>query len=123
MADIETFSQSDIREILGFSSRDTPSLNLLQVECHNCAVDNGWWDEPREIGTQIALMHSELSEALEAAREGNFEGKDGVVEELADTIIRILDTCGQYSWDLEATLLRKMAYNRGREYRHGNKEF
>jgi len=123
MADISEIKHSDIDEILGFSPADNPSLNLLQQECHQCAVDNGWWDEGRELGTQIALMHSELSEALEAAREGNFEDKDGVVEELADTVIRILDTCGNYGWDLSETMIRKMAYNRGRDYRHGNKEF
>jgi len=37
---------------------------------YDCAAKHGWWDKPREDGTVIALMHSELSEALEGLRHG-----------------------------------------------------
>jgi NTP pyrophosphatase (non-canonical NTP hydrolase) len=115
--------EKEVADTLGEDIALHPTISMLQDECHGCAVEKGWWDEPRELGTQIALMHSELSEALEAAREGKLEGKDGVAEEFADTIIRIMDTCGHYDINLEEELLKKMMYNRGRDYRHGDKEF
>ena len=40
-------------------------LSELQREAHAIAKDNGWWDEPRTFGDLIALVHSELSEALD----------------------------------------------------------
>ncbi len=44
-------------------------LKALQKEAHPIAKDHGWWDEERSFGDLIALVHSELSEALEAYRE------------------------------------------------------
>jgi NTP pyrophosphatase (non-canonical NTP hydrolase) len=46
-------------------------LNKLRDEIHQNAVEHGWWDEPRTFGEIIALCHSELSEALEAYRNGD----------------------------------------------------
>ena len=40
-------------------------LKEFQKEVHQTAIDHGWWETDRNIGEQIALMHSELSEALE----------------------------------------------------------
>ena len=40
----------------------------MQKEVYKIAKEKGWWENPREEGTLIALMHSELSEALEALR-------------------------------------------------------
>jgi len=88
-------------------------------ECHRTAKEKGWWDNERNGAELIALMHSELSEALEAMR--NHGTKEEVAEELADCCIRIFDYCGARNIDLEQTLIKKMAYNNTRPYRHGKK--
>ena len=102
------------------------------------------------FATQIANFHGEISEAWEEWRKGRgytevyykhvddgnecddhsfheVEGNEtelkpeGIPIELADEIIRILDTCANYGIDIEAAIKEKMAYNRSRPYRHGNK--
>lgn len=85
--------------------------------CYATAKEKGWWDRPRCDGELIALMHSELSEALEAMR--NNLGKDAIAEELADCCIRIFDYCGKNNIDLEDALLKKAEKNKSRPYRHG----
>lgn len=43
----------------------------MQAEVHHIACQHGWWEAERNPGETIALMHSELSEALEGLRAGN----------------------------------------------------
>lgn len=101
-----------------------PSLQMMQKEIYQTAVEKGWWETDREMPEAIALMHSELSEALEAWRHGSawnvVDGKpEGWVTEFADCIIRILDVCEHHGADMEWALLEKMKYNWTRPYRHG----
>jgi NTP pyrophosphatase (non-canonical NTP hydrolase) len=89
----------------------------------------------RELGEELllgdptiymALMITEIAEAIEAYRKGNFTGKDGVAEELADTSIRLFDFIARFAKKLGFTpeewvkiLTDKMEYNKGRPPLHG----
>jgi hypothetical protein len=46
----------------------------LQARVHKVSQDKGWWAAERTVGDLIALMHSELTEALEEYREGRQPG-------------------------------------------------
>lgn len=95
-------------------------INKLCKEAFETAKSKGWHDEPREMGTLLALIHAEVSEALEADRK---KDHDNFVEELADVCIRIFDLCGSLNIDLENAILKKMEYNKSRTYKHGGKAY
>lgn len=110
------------------------SLAEYQKEIYEINLANGWFDGDRTVGDDIALLHSEVSEAFEAYRSDGLEdttpseGKegrppkpDGFGSELADVLVRLLDTCERTGVDIEYELDRKIAYNSTRGYRHGNK--
>ncbi len=95
-------------------------INQLCEQAFETAKSKGWHDEPRETGTLLALIHSEVSEALEADRKGDH---DNFAEELADVCIRIFDLCGLMNIDLEKIISEKMERNKSRSYKHGGKAY
>lgn len=116
-------------------------MNELAKKIHENAIRHGFYDNKRETGTLLMLCVSELSEALEADRKniradlnafdsscnvgesfnGAFERtiKDTFEDEIADTIIRLLDLCGYYNIDIDEHIRLKMKYNEMRQHMHG----
>lgn len=100
--------------------------NKLSDECFAVAKEKGFHDREQNLAEGIALMHSELSEALEAIRHGNPADKhlpdmDALSVELADAVIRIAHFAARNQLPVGEAVVKKLAYNRTREYRHGKK--
>lgn len=96
------------------------NLNEYGELCHK--ANQKWWPSDintRNKGEAIALMHSELSEALEGERKGLMDEKlphrPAAEVEFADTLIRIFDYCHAFGYDLEGAFQEKMKYNSVRE--------
>ena len=90
----------------------------LALEIHENAKAHGWWDTPRSIPELLCLVHSEVSEALEAYRNGD---KENFAEELADIIIRVCDMAVKDGIDIQNEVVTKHLKNTERPFRHGGK--
>lgn len=121
-------------------------LNEASQKIHEANKEKGFYDKPREIGTLLMLVVSELSEALEADRKSihaNFSAyqeklesepdraelkqpylfqefiKDSFEDEIADAMIRLFDLCGYLNIDIENHIKLKLQYNKNRTHKHG----
>ncbi len=117
-----------------FRNNITVGLNMLRLPTYGTFQQlsatisqfmqhQGFWDSDN-TAEKIALMHSELSEALEAHRkqihsDDKIPDFDGVTAELADTVIRILDFAGHHRLRLGEAIIEKMLVNVQRPYKHG----
>lgn len=125
-------------------------INELSKQIHQNNINKGFYEKEKNIGEMLCLIHSEVSEALEADRKGHYadnhylqemeaEGytwedsrlsfntafektiKNTFEDELADTMIRVMDLAAFKGIDLEFHIKQKMKYNSLREYKHGKK--
>lgn len=132
------------------------ALNVLSIELHMNAMNKGFWDDVHQIkdiirehteqwpegqkltfrsrldamimAEKIALEHSELSEALEAARKDpNAPDRDcpafkAIEIERADAIIRILEVSRHEGHRIGEAIIAKHKFNQGRAFKH-DKQF
>lgn len=127
-----------------------PPLNLngLAQRVHAVNVANGWYENGiPPIPEQIALIHSEASEMLEANRNNRtvrkgaasmlldvdendvFKAafkttlKDTLEQELADVIIRCLDFAAARNININDHVLAGIRFNSLRGHKHGGKAY
>lgn len=103
-------------------------LDGLAKEIRDINHANGWnvttvaeWSDEQnkyKFPAVIALIHSEASEALEAYRRGD---RANFLEEMADTLIRVLDCIGCFPESFDDVVAAKLEKNRHRGFRHGGK--
>lgn len=114
------------------------ALNDLAEDISEMSEGNGFWD-PDGVGDvgiiplKLALVHDEVSEALQVHRDLYDDSdpdpntlltdmqEDDFTEEIADVIIRSLDLCGYYGFNIGDTLLAKLDKNRSRPFKHGKR--
>lgn len=122
-------------------------LNKLSKQINNFVVEAGF--DGNDVPLRTALIHSEISEAFEAYRKDKFVNlsekekrgisalneieqfkeafeksvKDTFEDELADSVIRLLDLCAKLDIDIEYHVEQKMRYNETRGYKYGGKKF
>jgi NTP pyrophosphatase (non-canonical NTP hydrolase) len=97
-------------------------LTILTEMAHAESTKAGWWNEmdghPLAVPAKLCLVHSEISEAMEAHRKGLMDDKlphrQGIEVELADALIRIGDLAGSLGLDLGSAVVEKMLFNRMR---------
>jgi NTP pyrophosphatase (non-canonical NTP hydrolase) len=113
---------------------DYNQLNLIARDVYENACNKGFHDieelelEVQRMARHTANLHGEVSELWEAARKGELYkpcDKDAdltcMEEELADIIIRAMDTASVFGVDIGNAVKLKHEYNKTRPHKHGGK--
>ena len=111
-------------------ARIVDSLTHLQSIIYRGNVEAGWWHNittgvPHPKGdvtlvlSKLALVHSEVSEAVEGVRKGlmddHLKERPMAEVEAADAMIRLWDLAGHEGWDLAGAIVEKLYYNASRK--------
>lgn len=104
------------------------TLHDIGKEVHDTSTEKGFLrhapttiddeHDARMVLSYLALIHTEVSEAVEEAREGDVS-KMG--EELADVILRVTQLCYTMEIPLDSLVHDKLIFNKTRPYKHGGK--
>lgn len=120
------------------------AFNALADDIHATAIAKGMWDDldrARQVLNDAGLddiaddliiarcavmAHSELSELVEYQRVGGAPDKhlpqfDARVVELADAVMRLMDTARKRNWPLGEAIIAKLQYNKSRPRLHGKR--
>jgi NTP pyrophosphatase (non-canonical NTP hydrolase) len=111
------------------------TLNELRDHVHAVSTKLGFKEKEVPVGDMIANLHGEVSELWEAYREGRLDKPCDKAEkmaamqlrpltcaeeELADILIRCLDTAKDLNIDIADAVAIKDSYNQNRPYRNGS---
>ena len=112
------------------------NLNELRDIAQGVNLSNGWFDSNRTLAEDIVLIATELGELGECLRDSEhpapehwYNGEklkpEGIMSELADILIRVLDMAvrneGEAGISIGSAVAEKLIYNASRGHRHGGK--
>jgi len=100
-------------------------INDMRDICYNDSLLAGWHTniitgelKERNKAEMICLIHSELSEAMEGERKNlmddHLPNRPMAEVEMADAVIRIMDYCGRWGYDIGGAVMEKLEYNANR---------